>query len=181
MKRLFALLTACVLLFLCGCEMRGDTVELDLYPADALLRTYTAIQKEEIEMTYTNTETLPKIQAQILNHTGKTARIINIYPYNESTYDVTVYGYMWFVNGEKQQCKGIFYNAEKKVANATYKVKLDTGVNGYCLYELLVNEPIMLDEDTVAFLFFKYEDTEYVAAITHGNEIVYWPKDQTLH
>lgn len=180
MKRIIACLLVGLMLFLCGCEMRGNTVELDLNSPDALLRTYTAILKQEIEMTYTNTETLPEFRAQILNHAGKTARIINIYLYNESTYNMTVHGYMWFVNGETHT-KGIYYNAEKKVANSTYKVNLDTGTNGYFLYELLVGEPIRIEEDSVAFLFFRYEDTEYIAAIDHEQNLVYWPKDQTQH
>ena len=179
MKRCLALGMACLLLALCGCEMRGNTLELDLYPADALLRTYDGIRRQEVDITYSNTETLPKIQAQILNHAGKQARIINVYVYNESVYNIRMHGYTWFISGESQ-AKGIYYNAEKKVANSTYKVNLDTGTNGYFLFELLVDEPITLAEESVVFLFFKYEDTEYIAAVNSEKEIVYWPKDQTL-
>ena len=179
MKRCLALGMACLLLFLCGCEMRGNTLELDLYPADALLRTYEGIRRQEVDVTYSNTETLPKIQAQLLNHTGKQARIINVYVYNESVYNIKIHGYIWFVSGESK-VKGIYYNAEKKVANSTYKVNLDNGINGYCLYELLVNTPIVLAEESIVFLFFKYEDTEYIVAVNSENEIVYWPKEQTL-
>ena len=179
MKRALAAVCACILLFLCGCEMRGNTLELDLYPADALLRTYEAILKEEISIQYPNTETLPVLQAQILNHAGKQARIINIYVYNESVYNIKAHGYIWFVSGENK-CKGIYYNAEKKVANSTYEVSLDTGANGYFLYELLVGDPIELDEGRLAFFYLKYEDTEYIAAINSEEELLYWPKDQTL-
>ena len=180
MKRILASVLACLLLFLCGCEMRGNTLELDLYPADALIRTYTAVLKNEIEMTYPTTETLPSFRAQILNHAGKSARIINIYVYNESTYNIKMHGYIWFVSGGNQ-IKGIYYNAEKKVANSTYEVNLDTEVNGYCLYELLVDKPIEIEDGAVVFLFFKYEDTEYIAAVDHEQHLVYWPKDQTVH
>ena len=180
MKRMLALLLAVLPLFLCGCEMRGNTLELDMYPADALVRTYTAILRDEIEMTYSDTETLPEFRAQLLNHAGKTARIVNVYVYNESTYNIKMHGYVWFVSGEAQN-KGIYYNAEKKVANSTYQIDLDTGANGYFLYELLVSEPITIEEDAVVFLFFRYEDTEYIAAVDHEQNLVYWPKDQTLH
>ena len=61
-----------------------------------------------------------------------------------------------------------------------YKVNLDTGANGYFLYELLLDEPITIGGDTIAFLFFKYEDTEYIAAVNSEKQVVYWPKQQTL-
>ena len=90
-----------------------------------------------------------------------------------------MHGYFWLVSGDTS-CKGIYYNAEKKVANSTYKVNLDTGTNGYFLYELLTDEPITLDENLMAFLFFKYEDTEYIAAVDREQNLLYWPKEQTL-
>ena len=180
MKRMIALLLVSILLVLStGCNMRGETVELDLYSAKRLSKTFDAIQSGELEIQYSNLETLPKAQAQILNHAGKLARIINVYLYNESTYDMHVHGYAWFISGENH-CKGIYYNTEKKVANSTYEIQLDKGTNAYFLYELLVNEPITLDDMTEAFLFFKYEDTEYILGVNSEGTLLYWPKDQTL-
>lgn len=182
MKRLIACLLAVALLLPaagCSVNMRGDTLELDIYSPDALLRTYEAVKNKEVDIAYSQTETLPHLRAKILNHAGKKARIINVYLYNESTYDMHVYGYMWFVSG-KAQSKGIYYNAEKKVSNSTYKVKLDAGINGYFLYELLVDQPIVLDDTSTAFLFFKYEDTQYICGIDSEGKVAFWPKDQTL-
>ena len=178
----------CILLILSltaactACNMRGDTSVLDSYPAQKLYETYAAIRNGTINVQIPRTETMPKITTSMMQSAANRERTASLYLYNESSYHVTIHGYAWITDKTdlENAKQAIYFNNEKDVANADYEIRLDPGNNTYLLYEVLFvpeHKPTM---NSIYFLFFRYEDTEYAGAATAENEFVSWPLTQTI-
>ena len=178
----------CVLLILslsavfCACNMRGDTLVLDQYPADKLYETFTAVQNGTLKVQIPRTETVPKIRTAMMQSPDYYERMASLYFYNESSYYVTIHGYAWVAETTdlKDAHQAIYYYNEKKVANADYNIRLDPGNNSYLLYEVLYVPDHVPSMNSIYFLFFRHEDTEYVGAATAEDEFVFWPLEQTI-
>lgn len=183
MRRLLCLLTATVMaLALCGCNMLGDTMILDEYPAQDLYATFTAVRDGTLKVQIPRTETIPKVRASIVRSADYYERMASVYLYNESDYYITVHGYAWIADASAPQDanKAIYFYTDKSVSNASYNIRLDPGNNTYLLYEVLFVSEFEPTKDSVFFLFFQHEDTEYVGAATADNEFVFWPLTQTI-
>ena len=182
-RRILCLLTVLALTFaLCGCSMIGSTAVLDKYPAQNLYATYAAIRDGTLKVNISRTETIPKLRTSIVGSAEYYERMATLYLYNESSFYVTVHGYAWVAEESDPSGaqKAIYFNNEKNVSNASYNIRLDPGNNTYLLYEVLFVPQFEPSEDSIYFLFFQHEDTEYVGAATAGNEFVYWPLSQTI-
>ena len=182
-RRLLCLLLILSFCFACSaCNMRGDTVNLDLYPAQKLYDTYTAICDGKLKVNVPRTETIPEFRTAVLQSPAYLERMASLYFYNNSTYYLTIHGYAWAAETTdlKNANKAIYYNNDKHVANADYEIRLDPGNNTYLLYEVLFVPEYIPTKDSIYFLFFRYEDTEYVGAATAENEFVFWPLTQTI-
>jgi hypothetical protein len=165
-----------------GCNLIGDTMVLDNYPAQNLYATYTAIRDGTLKVRVPRTETIPNLTASMIRSPDYYERMAELYLYNESSFYITVHGYAWIgeTTDPGSAHKAIYFNNEKNVSNATYNVRLDPGSNTYLLYEVLFVPEFEPTKDSVYFLFFRHEDTEYVGAATAENEFVYWPLSQTI-
>ncbi len=178
----------CVLLVLslaavcCACNMRGDTSVLDQYPADKLYETYQAIKNGSLKAKIPRTETIPKLRSAMMQSPDYYERMASLYLYNESSFFVTVHGYAWIAETTDltNAHRAIYYYNEKQVANADYNIRLDPGNNTYLLYEVLLVPDYLPTTDSIYFLFFRHEDTEYVGAATADDEFVFWPLTQTI-
>ena len=182
-RRILCLLTVLALTFaLCGCSMIGSTAVLDKYPAQNLYATYAAIRDGTLKVNISRTETIPKLRTSIVGSAEYYERMATLYLYNESSFHVTVHGYAWVAEESDPSGaqKAIYFNNEKNVSNASYNIRLDPGNNTYLLYEVLFVPQFEPSEDSIYFLFFQHEDTEYVGAATADNEFVYWPLSQTV-
>ena len=182
-RRILCLLTVLALTFaLCGCSMIGSTAVLDKYPAQNLYATYAAIRDGTLKVNISRTETIPKLRTSIVGSAEYYERMATLYLYNESSFHVTVHGYAWVAEESDPSGaqKAIYFNNEKNVSNASYNIRIDPGNNTYLLYEVLFVPQFEPSEDSIYFLFFQHEDTEYVGAATADNEFVYWPLSQTV-
>lgn len=167
---------------LCACNMRGDTSILDQYPAEKLYETYKAIQDGSLKVQIPRTETIPKLRSAMIQSPDYYERMASLYFFNESSFYVTVHGYAWIAETTdmKDAHQAIYYYNEKQVANADYNIRLDPGNNTYLLYEVLYVPDYVPTKDSIYFLFFQHEDTEYVGAATAEDEFVFWPLTQTI-
>ena len=178
----------CILLALslavicCSCNMRGDTQVLNQYTAEALYKTYTAVQNKALKLQIPRTETVPELRTTMMQSPDYYERMASLYLYNESEYYITIHGYAWIAETTdiKNTHQAIYYYNEKKVANADYNIRLDPGNNTYLLYEVLYVSQHIPTADSIYFLFFRHEDTEYVGAATADDNFVFWPLTQTL-
>lgn len=182
-RRFLCLALVLLLSFLCcSCNMRGDMSTLDQYPAEKLYETFTAVQDGTIKVQIPRTETVPAIRTAMMQSPDYYERMASMYFYNESSFFVTVHGYAWIAETTdiKNAHKAIYYYNEKKVANADYDIRLDPDKNAYLLYEVLLVPSYTPTKNSLYFLFFRYEDTEYVGAATSEDEFVFWPLSQTI-
>ena len=180
-KAVSVLLAAALTLLCCACNMRGSIVAFDLYDPEKLYNTYTAILDGSLKVSVDRTETIPELRTALVQTPDYYQNMATLYFYNESKYHVTVYGYAWIAEQSHPQdaSKAIYFNTEKKVANSSYKIRIDPGNNTYLIYELLNGKEYTATEDAIYFLFFRYEETEYVGAST-GNDFIFWPASQTV-
>jgi hypothetical protein len=166
----------------CACNMRGSTEVLIKYPAQKLYDTYIAIQDGSLKVQVPRTETIPELHTTMMQSPEYYDRMASLYFYNDSSYYLTIHGYAWIAESTDldDAHQAIYFNNEKNVANANYEIRLDPGNNTYLLYEVLFVPKHSPTIDSVYFLFFRYEDTEYAGAATAENEFVFWPLSQTL-
>lgn len=182
-RRLYCLLLVLSLsVALCGCNMRGDTQILDRYPADKLYETFTAVRDGTLKVQIPRTETVPKVRMAMIQSPDYYERTASLYIYNESSYFVTIHGYAWVAETTDlaNAHQAIYYYNEKQVANADYNIRLDPGNNTYLLYEVINVPAYEPTKNSICFLFFSHEDTEYVGAATADDQFVIWPLTQTI-
>ena len=185
-KRILSLLLICSLLFsLCACDidLRGKLIILDTYKPKTLFETYRQFASGERKVNYTLGEEKPSIRACVMNEPGVYSPTLDIYVVNESRYDIVIHGYAWETNNlEKENtCQAIYYHRQKHVSNSSYEIHMDTMHNDYLSFEVLnENSLIAASVDTMAFIFFKYEDTEYVGGMRIDGNFICWPLIDTL-
>lgn len=182
-RRILCLALVLWMITMCSaCNMRGDTSTLSLYPAQRLYDTYVAIRDGKLKVQIPRTETVPQIRTAMMQSPDYYSSMASLYFYNESTFYLTIHGYAWIAESTDPDNahEAIYYYNEKKVANADYNIRLDPGNNSYLLYEVLFVPKHTPTKDSVYFLFFQYEDTEYVGAATAEDTFVYWPLSQTV-
>ena len=186
MKRTFCILFICLFLFsLSACDLRGSTSVLDSYSANDLLNTYEAICAETLKVKYPINETLPKVNTFLVDSKDYFSNVVTFYLYNQSDYFIQVMGYAWLIQPIDNKMNGykmIYYNLEKKVSNATYKIKIDPASNAYFPFESLDKKIGTPDINAMIFFFFHYEDTDYVGCTNANRDLpfVCWPLSQTL-
>ncbi len=182
-RRIFCVLLAFSLMVVCSaCNMRGDTSPLDNYPVQKLYETFTAIRDGTLKVQIPRTETIPSLRTSMMQSPDYLDRMAALYFYNESTYHVNIHGYAWIAETTDldNAHQAIYFHNEKGVANADYNIRLDPGNNTYLLYEVLFVPKYTPTLDSIYFLFFQYEDTEYAGAATADNSFVFWPLSQTV-
>lgn len=185
MKKAVCLLLAAILALLCcGCNIRGNTTVLDRYSPQALYNTYCAIQDGKLKISVNRTETIPSLTTSIVDSSTLVQNRASLYIYNnkQSTYYVSIHGYAWItdsIDPEKNAHKAIYFNNETQVANSTYEIRVDPDRNTYLTYELTDDTSHRPFKESIYFIFFRHEETEYAAAVTE-NGIVFWPLEQTV-
>ena len=176
------LLAALVALLCCACNMRGNTQILDTYSAKQIYATYKAVADGSLQISVNRTETIPTLRTAIVDNTSLSAYRASLYFYNESSYYVSIHGYAWVAkqtDDANDAHKAIYFNSEKEVANSSYEIRIDPGRNTYLQYELADGCNHTPDVDSIYFIFFQHEETEYVGAVT-ADDLVFWPLEQTL-
>lgn len=182
-RRILCLLFVAILIAFCGgCALRGNTIVLDNYSPQKLYNTYKAIKDGSLKVKVNRTETIPSMQTTIVDNSQLTKNRVALYLYNDSEYYATIHGYSWITRKDdvkNNAHKAIYFNVDKEVANSTYEVRIDPERNTYLQYELLDNVSNQPVNDAIYFIFFKYEETEYVGAAT-AEDFVFWPIEQTV-
>ena len=158
---------------------------LDLYKAQDLLNTYEAIRSEQLKVTYPINETLPKVNTFLVDSKEYFSNVVTFYLYNQSEYFIQIMGYAWLIQPIDSQMNGyklLYFHPEKKVANSTYKIRLDPACNAYFPFEALDKKIGDTDINAMVFFFFHYEDTDYIGCTNANRDLpfVYWPLSQTL-
>ena len=185
MKRLCCFMLAVLLAVLCcGCSMRGNTLVLDTYSPQALYNTYCAIQDGTLKVSVNRAEKIPSVHTLIVDNSELSPNRASLYFYNdkESSFYVSIHGYAWVTQSDepaKKAHKAIYFNSETEVANSGYEIRLDPARNTYLSYELIDGTEHNPDKNTLYFIFFLHEETEFVGAVTKDN-FVFWPLEQTL-
>lgn len=185
-KRIICVMLLCVLLFsMCACDynIRGKLLILEEYRPNALLKAYNEFANGERKINYTLGEEKPSLRACITNEAGIFSPTLDIYVVNESRFDVVIHGYTWITNNLKEEgtCQAIYFHRQKHVSNASYEIHMDTLHNDYLSFEVLNEKGLICPSvDSVAFLFFKYEDTEYVGGLKMSGDFICWPLVDTL-
>ena len=179
-KKRISLLLACVLLLsLCSCDLNftGTMLMLDQYPADKLLEQYEQYASGEKEVEYLLDKRIPVLEGFIQSTKGvEDAVTVKFCVSNKGFYDVIFYGSIWVVTGKDHEIatKAKYYNTERKVANADYQIRLDADHSCNFIYSMMDEYPD-LDENTLIFFFFHYDDTDYVASLDFEDNIIFWP------
>lgn len=185
-KRLISVCMLCVVLFslyACDYNIRGKLLILDEYRPKALFAAYNQFANGERKINYTLGEEKPSIRACVMNEAGIYSPTLDIYIVNESRFDIVIHGYAWVTNNlEKENTfQAIYYHRQKHVANSSYEIHMDTMHNDYLSFEVLSESKLICASvDTVAFLFFKYEDTEYVGGMKLDGNFICWPLTDTI-
>ncbi|MBQ7545508.1 MAG: hypothetical protein IJT41_00890 [Clostridia bacterium] len=137
-----------------------------------------------MKISVNRTETIPSLTTSFVDSSSLVQNRASLYIYNnkQSTYYVSIHGYAWItdsVDPEKNAHKAIYFNNETQVANSTYEIRVDPDRNTYLLYELADGASHRPTKESVYFIFFLHEDTEYAAAVT-ADGIAFWPLEQTF-
>ena len=186
MKRALCILFCCLFLFaLSACDLRGSTAALDMYTAKNLLNTYEAIRSEKMKVDFPINESLPDLNVFLVDSKDYFSNVVTFYLYNQGDYFIQVMGYAWLIQPIDNQFYGyktIYYNAEKRVSNATYKIRIEPSTNAYFPFEALDKKIGTPDVNALVFFFFHYEDTDYVGCATalRDQPFICWPLSQTL-
>ncbi len=187
MKRIVCLLLTLVFLILSfsACSIRGNTSILDTYNAESLVATYEAILSGDHTVSYPVNETVPNLNTFLVDSKEYFSNVVTFYLYNQSDFFIQVKGYAWLIQPIDDDLHGyklLYYNAEKHVSNASYKIRIDPACNAYFPFESLDRQIGTPDTNALLFFFFRYEDTDYVGCANayRDRDFICWPVSETI-